>query len=196
VHRVGPPRKSYSGAGGPQGTACPRGQSPEAARLVSPTVATACRDNRELKHPRRRSEPNGTWARSVETRRSPADQIKAAKGSTNPRSVGGRQRCVRPSRENQPAGPVRCREAKPATNDPPGGACNSKEKNRRREASRKPQGRRSSRWVPAGQKTPKRYSRRVGNPGDGTARPVNAAGTHERAKPHESRPGRACQSWR
>jgi len=90
VHRVGPPRKSYSGAGGPQGTAGPRGQSPEAERLVSNTVATACRDNRELKHPRRRSEPNGTWARGVVTRHSPADQIKAAKGRANPRSVGGR----------------------------------------------------------------------------------------------------------
>ena len=99
-----------------------------------------------------------------------------------------REQRVRPGRENQPAGPVRHRDKRPVTNDPPGGACNSKEKNRRREASRKPQGRRSSRWVPAGQKTPKRDSRRVGNPGDGTARPVNAAGTQEDAKPHESRP--------
>jgi hypothetical protein len=88
------------------------------------------------------------------------------------------------------------REAKPATNDPPGGACHAKEKKCRREALRKPQGRMSGRWVPAGQKTPERDSRRVGNPGDGTARPVNAAGTQEDAKPHESRPGRACQSWR
>jgi hypothetical protein len=80
------------------------------------------------------------------------------------------------------------REAKPATNDPPGGACNVKEKKCRREAFRKPQGRMPGRWVPAGQETPERDSRRVGNPGDGTARPVNAAGTQEDAKPHESRP--------
>jgi len=74
------------------------------------------------------------------------------------------------------------------TNDPRGGACNAKEKKCRREASENRKGARPNRWVPAGQKTPERDSRRVGNPGDGTARPVNAAGTHKRAKPHESRP--------
>jgi hypothetical protein len=189
VHRVGPPRKSYSGAGGPQGTACPRGQSPEAARLVSPIVATACRDNRELKHSRRRSEPNGTWARGVETRPSPAQAgSRLRREQRTPRASVDAQPRVRPGRENQPAGPVRHRDRKPVTNDPRGGACNAKEKKCRREASENRKGARPGRWVPAGQKTPKRDSRRVGNPGDGTARPVNAAGTHEDAKPHESRP--------
>jgi hypothetical protein len=145
VHRVGPPRKSYSGAGGPQGTACPRGKSPEAARLVSNTVATACRDNRELKHSRRRSEPNGTWARGVETRPSPAQAgSRLRREQRTPRASVDAQPRVRPGRENQPAGPVRHRDRKPVTNDPRGGACNAKEKKCRREASENRKGARQA----------------------------------------------------
>jgi hypothetical protein len=196
VHRVGPPRKSYSGAGGPQGTACPRGKSPEAARLVSNTVATACRDNRELKHSRRRSEPNGTWARGVETRPHPQAGSTLRRDSEPHECRRTRHGASAQVARKSPRVRYVAREAKTATKDQPGGACHAKEKKCRREALRKPQGRMSGRWVPAGQKTPERDSRRVGNPGDGTARPVNAAGTQEDAKPHESRPGRACQSWR
>jgi hypothetical protein len=135
------------------------------------------------------SEPNGTWARGVETRPSPAQAgSRLRREQRTPRASVDAQPRVRPGRENQPAGPVRHRDRKPVTNDPRGGACNAKEKKCRREASKNRKGARPGRWVPAGQKTPKRDSRRVGNPGDGTARPVNAAGTHERAKPHESRP--------
>jgi hypothetical protein len=72
---------------------------PPSRRLVATTASENTRGGA--------SEPNGRWARGVETRSSPAGRIKAAKGQRTPGASVDARRCVRPSRENEPAGPVR-----------------------------------------------------------------------------------------
>jgi hypothetical protein len=110
VHRVGPPRQSYSGAGGPQGTAWPRDERPVAAH-PTPTARDGLSRAREPNHSRRRTGRSDTWARG-RAKRAPdrAARRKAAKGQANPTSVGGCNANDPPRSREQPTGPVHRRE--------------------------------------------------------------------------------------
>ena len=103
VHRVGPPRKSYSGAGGPQGTAWPRDERPEAARpiLDRPRRLVARPRAKTLAATERTKRQVGPGAR--ETRRRPRTPgVTLRRVQANPTSVGGPLIPARPGRENSP----------------------------------------------------------------------------------------------
>jgi len=110
VHRVGPPRQSYSGAGGPQGTAWPRDERPGAAH-PTPTARDGLSRARERKHSRRRTgRKRQVGPGTRETRPRPRRQEKSCEGSGEPQE---RRRVQRndPSRSReQPTGPVHRRE--------------------------------------------------------------------------------------
>lgn len=146
--RDGPPRKSYSGAGETQDTACPRGENPGAARHPPPRsrrlVATAASQT----------------TRGVRRNDQTAGGSEAWKHDAHPRTAGSRLRRVRTESHERrraatpvqvartvAAGPVRHRETKPVTNDPPRRRLQRKVKERRREA-RKTARAHATRWVP------------------------------------------------
>jgi len=181
VHRVGPPRKSYSGAGGPQGTAWPREERPGTARpiLDRPRRLVARPRAKTLAATERTKAAGGPGdARNAPPTAPPGGKLRRVQA--NPTSVGGCNATTRPGRENGPRGPGTPPRTKPAANDPRGGVSRTHEDDGETRGVEKPHGR---------ERTPKGYRQRdkrrsgtvreTATP-DGTARPANAEGTSTR----------------
>jgi hypothetical protein len=194
--RDGPPRKSYSGAGEPQDTACPRGENPGAERHLRPrsrrlVATTASQTTRGVREERRNRQVGPRRGNTTLTRGTAGSTLRRARKESH-----DRRRAATPAQvaRTVAAGPVRHRETKPVTNDPPRRRLQRKSKERRREAHENRKGERGP--VGAGpHQTPERDGPRDGNPADGTARPANVEGTDTR-KPHESRPDEPARRGR
>lgn len=119
--RDGPPRKSYSGAGEPQDTACPRGENPGAERHLPPrsrrlVATTASQTTRGVRKKRRKRQVGPRRGNTTLTRGTAGSTLRRARKESHER-----RRAATPVQvaRTVAAGPVRHREMKPVTNDPP-----------------------------------------------------------------------------
>lgn len=111
VHRVGPPRKSYSGAGGPQGTAWPRDERPGTARPIRdrPRRLVARPRAKTLAATERTQAAGGPGdARNAPPTAPPGVTLRRVTGEPHERRRV--QRNDPPRSREQPAGPVHRRE--------------------------------------------------------------------------------------
>lgn len=159
VHPIGPMHKSYSGAGRPQGTSRPRGQTPGAAadpRRRHPHWVSPAND--ETRGGEAGETAGGIEASNDRRRRHPRAK-ENCEGSENPMSVAGKLETFRPGRENSPsAGPGRVPLKNRTRMTRAGGVSRTPEscKQRRREA------RKTARANRTGRGSPKPKQRRSG----------------------------------